>query len=1130
MKKATSRFLGILLISIAFSSFATAQNRNNPTDNDYATNPRWIEMMEDPNVNFFEVQRAFYQYWSNRPTHRGDGYKPFRRWENYWQSRVNPDGTFPPAGEIFREYNRFAAQQPEGSGFKSGTANWLELGPKTRVDVGGYVGIGRLNAIACHPSDTSIVYAGAPSGGLWKSTDGGKHWVVLTDGLPSLGVSSILIHPSKPDDILVGTGDRDHGDARGIGVIHSTNGGASWEKSNTGMGETTVGMMIRSESNPDFILAATSWGIFKTTDGGANWSLKFSANGASFKDIKFKPGNSNVAYATSTGTIGFYRSEDAGETWVQIPETAGVPTQGRMVIGVTAAADNLVYLVCGAAAYVGCFVSQDDGKNFILQSDNPNILGYAADGSDAGSQAWYDLCISVDPLSAQVVHVGGVNLWRSDNGGKTWKITGHWTGSRAQAVHADQHTFFFNPVNKRLYAGNDGGIYYTDNQGSSWKEISEGLGIGQIYRLGVSVTNPYITATGFQDNGSATWTGNEWLTTGGGDGMESAVDPTDYQYSYTTVYYGSISQNVFNSYSRQVGGRGIGGITEDGAWVTPYLIHQDDGNTMLAGYRNIWITHDLKNPNAISWKKLSNNLAGTNDAYVTSLEQSQAQPQMLYFSRQDRRLYRTEDFNKPNPVWIDLTLNLPANGTPSDLECHPFDPLTVYMALGRKVYKSSDKGESWTDISGSLPSVAMNTILFDESSKEGLYVGTDAGVYFKDAGMTDWVFYNTNLPVSIEISELEVYYDHLDRSGSRLRASTFGRGLWEAPLAASNPILPATFLAAEIGNNKINLYWNAPFYPQYVSKYKIFRNNILYDNCTSPYYSDDKVEYNTDYTYYIVAEYANSTDAAPSNPVSAILTEPVTLPWLVTFEAGTAGWISSKTTDNWKYGTQGELGISGNEGHFFGIHGAETAINSKVTDCLMSPVTDLSQHKETGIILSFNYSYLKSPDLGSLDVVYRVSADSAWISLLSLSPVNEIAWTWDSVKIVLPKVALTATTQIGFLYENHGTSFGGAAIDDIQLALTSQSLGIGENKALLSCRLFPNPNRGLFQMELTPKKPGMIGIRIISLSGQIVFDEQFNSGAGQVIKSFDLRSLAKGVYQIRVRADEGSWTDRISIQ
>jgi photosystem II stability/assembly factor-like uncharacterized protein len=1128
MKTSILRFLFLLSISLIFGAAAYPQNQISQAGNDYSSNPRWIEMMQDPKANFFEVQRAFYQYWSNRPTHRGDGYKPFRRWENYWMNRVNPDGSFPPAGQIYAEYSRFASEQPEGSGFKSGNASWLELGPRTRVDIGGYSGLGRLNAIACSPTDTSVIYVGAPSGGFWRTTDGGKSWLVLTDHMPSLGVSSILVHPTKPGEILVGTGDRDHGDARGIGVMRSTDGGNTWEMYNNGMGEVTVGMMERSESDPNFILASANGGIYKTTDGGANWVLKFASPGATFKDVKFKPGNSSVAYCASVGANGFYRSEDAGETWVQVPGTDGAFTKGRMVIGVTPAASNLVYLLCSNGPFSGLWVSQDDGKNFIVQSTTPNILGYSSDGSDSGSQAWYDLCISVDAVNAQVVYAGGVNLWRSDNGGKNWRIIGHWTGSGATEVHADQHCFFYNPVNKRLYAGNDGGIYYTDNKGMSWKEITVGLGIGQIYRLGVSVTNPYLTITGFQDNGSATWTGQHWLTVGGGDGMESAVDPTDYLYSYSTIYYGSITQNVFNGGGRQVGGKGFGGITEDGAWVTPFLVHQSDGNTMIAGYKNVWITHDLKNSNGVTWKRISFNLAGSNDVFMQVLEQSPAEGKMLYASRQDRKLFRTDDFTVPVPVWVDLSAGLPQNATPSDMECHPFDPRTIYMTQGRKVFKSSDKGETWTDISSNLPSVYMNSIFFDESSIEGLYVGTDAGVYFKDAGMTDWVFYNTNLPVSVEVSELETYYDHLDRSRSRLRASTFGRGLWETPLAASDPVLPVTYLTAVTGQNKINLYWNAPFYPQYITNYKIFRNNVQYDISSVPYYTDDKVQQNKDYTYHIVAVYANSTDAKPSNFASAILTDAVTLPYSVDFEPGTAGWASSKMLNGWTYGTAGDLNISGNNGHFYGIRGSETTAGNRVTDYLLSPSADLTPFAGTAVTLSFNYSYLRTFEAGTLNVVYRVSKDSTWRPLISLDPKSENEWTWETVKITLPEAAISSTTQIAFNYENQGTAFGGAGIDDIQLI--SQSLGINDNNTLISCRMYPNPSNGMFSLEFSLNKPGNISIQIINLNGQIVFDDKFNAGAGDLVRPIDLRNQAKGVYQIRIQTSEGKQTERITVQ
>ncbi|OFY48690.1 MAG: hypothetical protein A2X22_00720 [Bacteroidetes bacterium GWF2_49_14] len=1127
MFKLSSRLILLAFLLLIPGIRVVSQSKSAADIRDYKEHPAWVEMMQDPNANFFEVRRAFYTYWQGRPTHRGDGYKPFRRWENFWQYRVNPDGTFPESGYVAKEFNRFAREHPGDGGLKTGSRPWVEMGPKTRVDYGGYTGLGRLNAIACDPADTSIVYVCAPSGGLWKTTDGGRNWRPMTDELPTLGASAILIHPARKNEILLGTGDRDHGDARGLGVIRSTDGGESWEFYNTGMGEVTVGMFARSDTDPNLILAATSQGVFKTLDGGGTWAKKTEGN-INFKDIKLKPGTHTTSYASAVNPPGFWRSENAGESWTQVPDSAGAPVVGRIVIAVTPAASNLVYLVCGAGAYEGCFVSQDDGKTFIKQSSTPNILGYAQDGSDNSSQAWYDLCIHADPINAQVLHVGGINLWRSDNGGRNWRITGHWTGSGAMEVHADQHTFFYNPVNKRLYAGNDGGIYYSDNQGMKWTEITEGLGIGQIYRLGVSQTNPHKVITGFQDNGSATWTGTEWWTVGGGDGMECAIDPTDYQYSYSTLYYGAIDQLLFNDFQRRVGGEGIGGINESGAWVTPFIIHEEDGNTMIAGYRNVWITHDLKNPTRISWKKISNNLAGTNDPYMTALEQSPADLNLLFASRSDRHLFRTDNFNPSTPVWIDLTSGLPSQNTPTDIECHPYDPMTVYITLGRKVYKSTDKGETWTDISGSLPSIPMNTIAFDKSSLEGLYVGTDAGAYFRDAGMSDWVFFNSGLPNSVEISDLEIYYDHLDRTKSKLSASTFGRGLWETGLAESQPILPATALTAIPGNGAINLYWNAPFYPQYVTSYRIFRNSQYYGTTTSPFYSDDQAELNKDYSYHIVAVYFNNTDSDASNRAAAILLDPVTLPYYADFTSSSFGWTGNKPINGWTYGNSFDLEIQGNTGNFYGIVSSTAAPGTRITGSLTSPAIDLTSHQGSQLTLRFSSAFRKIAGSEQFTLAYRINPDSSWTSLTEFGEGDPANWSWSQTTQVLPPEALSAKTQFGFLYDNNSEPGGGAAVDDIEIFVSV--VGIPEILKPNGMRIYPNPSSGNFSVEFEQSLPGDIMIRILSLSGQVVSEKRLSNYSGQVSEPFSLSREPKGIYVINIRSANREWNEKITIR
>jgi photosystem II stability/assembly factor-like uncharacterized protein len=1123
MHKLSLRLLLVLSLILVPCIHVFSQVQSDTDVKDYSKTPYWIDMMQDPDGNFFEVQKAFYAYWKDRDVTRGSGYNPFKRWEYYWQSRINPDGTFPEPDYLSREYNNYIQSHPVSGRLKTGQAVWKELGPRSRVNAG----VGRLNAIACHPSDTSIIYVGAPSGGVWKTTDGGTTWAVLTDSLPTLGVSSILIHPSKTDDILVGTGDRDHSDAPGLGVIHSPDGGITWESYNTGMGNVTVGMMARSETNPDVILAATSGGIYKTIDGGAHWALKYSV-GNWFKDIQLKPGNSNVAYATSVGAVGFHRSEDAGETWTKIQAGGGVPAVGRMVIGVTPAASNYVYLVCGETNYVGCFLSQDDGKNFVLQSSSPNILGWSNDGSGSGSQAWYDLSIFVNPSNRLEVYVGGINLWRSDDGGKTWNYIMSRAGSSTSNVHVDQHTFFHNPLNNRLYAGNDGGIYYTDNRGTSWTEISSGLGIGQIYKLGVSNTDPIKTLSGFQDNGSATWTGTGWVNATGGDGMECAVDPRDARYSYSTSQNGPLYRNINNNYNRYIGGKDVNGITEEGAWVTPFLISERDEKTIVIGYKNIWICKDVKTTGTITWTRISNNLANRNDVNMSSLEHSPVNQDLLFAVRSDGKLFRTDNLMGITVAWTDLTSKLPVSGTPSDVECHPYDQNVVFISTNRKIYKSADKGENWENISGTLPNISINTIVFDKASNEGLYVGTDAGIFYRDAEMADWVLYGTALPVSVGTSELEIYNDQRDRNVSRLRASTFGRGVWEIPLAPSSGLLVPYVLTATVVDKTVELAWAPPYYQQDILEYRIYRNGELIGSINGTSLTDHAPTPDIQYTYEVAALYTGNRLSGFSNAATVTIVSPIELPYTQAFENGPAGWNAKLTKYGWKYGDSEQLEVTGREGKFFAASSATAGAGVSVTDYLTTPTIDLSSYAGKTITLKFAYTMRLYRTFDKFSIHFRAAPDSAWVKLKDMKAPSKTAWVWDTTEINLPERALTPAMQLGFYYTNSNEFAWGAAVDDVSLFVNATSTQIIDN--LSSISLYPNPGTGLFRLDMNLARPGDVTIRVVTLTGQELLSRKIENAAGRISESFDLTHQGKGMYFILVNSAAGGWKQKVIIQ
>ncbi|HBZ67910.1 MAG TPA: hypothetical protein DEO70_13840 [Bacteroidales bacterium] len=766
----------VLLLALTRTSGQTSQ------PNDTATFPYWIGMMQDESVNFYDVQRAFNVYWKDRAITKGCGYKPFKRWEYRMQNgRIYPDGTRRPANRNLKAAEKLAKAP------LTLTGEWVSLGPAA-IPVGkGYKGLGRLNAIGFHPTDPNTFYVGAPSGGLWKTTDGAATWVSTTDVLPTLGVSSIVVDHSNPQTIYIGTGDRDAGDAPGYGVLRSTDGGATWELWNTGMGEKTVGRMIQHPTNSQIIYAATSAGVYKTTNGGATWGQK---KGGNINDIVFKPNNPDILYAISSGN--FFRSTDAGENWTSI--TNGYTTSSRAVVAVTPANPEYVYVLQSQSdnGFKALLRSTNGGTSFDTRSTSPNILDWSCDGSGSGGQSWYDLEIAADPANAELIFTGGVNIWKSYNGGQTWEITGHWYGGcNVTAVHADHHVYEYSPVNNKLYIGTDGGIYSSADQGANWTIHTNGLVITQIYKIGQDATNSSHVILGAQDNGSSTMINNSWYDSRGGDGMECAVDPLMTNLTYATLYYGNIARLNNNSSEFTVAANGSFGIDEEGDWVTPFILHETDPSIMFVGYKNIWRGTNLRGFPV--WTKISNSLNGSNSSNMKVLEQSPANIEILYAGRSDQRLFRTDNANQATPIWTDLTNLLPASGNVSDIEAHPYDENIVYLSQDGKIFKSTDKGQTWTNISGSLPDVNFSSIAYYKGGVEALYVSSDIGVFYRDAFMNDWVNFSQGLPVDASINEVEVAYNPANPQNDRLSAGTYGRGLWASPMYRSVPA--ADFIA-----------------------------------------------------------------------------------------------------------------------------------------------------------------------------------------------------------------------------------------------------------------------------------------------------------------------------------------------
>ncbi|MBX3044603.1 MAG: T9SS type A sorting domain-containing protein [Ignavibacteriae bacterium] len=824
--------------------------------------------------NFYEIQESFNKYWEGKeinlqtPKNQRGGWMQFKRWEWFWEQRTFPDGNFPDPMHTYNELMKLRNQKSSDNEILQGS-DWENIGPETNT--GGYNGLGRLNCIEEDPdydgTTNRTIWVGSASGGLWKTTDDGATWTTKTDKLPSLGISGICINPSNKNIMYIATGDGDVADTYSVGVLKSTDGGENWNT--TGLNWTiqnnrVIRKLIMHPSNYDILYAATSIGIFKTTNGGNSWtqmsiSLTYSSG---FWDIEFKPGDPNTLYATSTWEI--VRTTNAGTNWSIL--TSGLPSANantyRAELTVSAHDANYIYAVYGyynwgggtsANNYglYGVYRSTNSGTNWTTLSnwdnDQINLLGWESSAADSGGQAFYDLDIVASPTDKNVVFIGGVNVWRTTNSGSSWSCVAHWYGQGGRPeVHADHHHLRFAGTSNRLYSGHDGGIDRTTNNGSSWTWLGSGLKITQFYRLGVSQTNSNFVIAGSQDNGTKLKKNAEWFDVIGGDGMECIIDYTDTNYMWGALYYGQMrrSTNAGKNWS------GLNRPETNGAWVTPYVLHPTNPQIMYAGYRNVWVSTNR----GTNWSSLSSFSNGS----LTLLHVAPSNTNHIY-AGYGSILNRTTN---GGTNWSSITL--PTSRSITYMAIHPDNPNRIWATFsgytsGQKVYYSTNGGTSWTNITGNLPNIPVNTIVYQKNRDNRVYVGTDLGVFYRDDKTTNWIEYNQSLP-NVIVNELEIH-----QADGILFAATYGRGVWKVQLPGEYFTLIAPTLNHPL-NNSTNipiadtLKWQsvqgAETYQVQVSINSSFGTTIIDTSVTDTTYflSNASLNYSTNYYWRVRAK------------------------------------------------------------------------------------------------------------------------------------------------------------------------------------------------------------------------------------------------------------------------------------
>ena len=1132
-KQTTNTMKNIYLASVLlFSVFGYSQfNRNAPWNN---------ETSKSKNTSFQNDVDASNEYWKTHDRNKkGSGYKPFKRWESFYENQLNPDGTIITPQQLWAawEEKNAAKTNRNNAVLALPPSNWQPVGPFTHTNTGSWSsGQGRTSAVAIDPFNTNIMYVGAPAGGIWKSTNAGTTWTPLSDQLPQIGVSGIAIDYTNSNTIFIATGDKDASDTYSVGVLKSTDGGLTWGTTGltfTGTGNY-AGDLIMHPTNNQILLCATSAGLYRTVDGGTTWTVEQTGD-FSQGSVRFKPNNPTIVYATINNR--FYKSTDTADTFTNTATGLSAPaTTGRLILDVTPADENYVYVLSvntGANNYSlnGIYRSVNSGTSFTKTSGTTDVL--------ESSQGWYDLALAVSSTNKDLIFTGCLNIWKSTNGGTTATKVNNWSSpGSAPYTHADIHHLQY--LNGKLYCLSDGGIYVSTNDGSNFTDLTSGLQISQFYRVSVSKTSAGKMVGGLQDNGGYAYSDASWKNYYGADGMDAAVSQANSNLYYGFIQNGSslyISSNGGNSNTGGVGSPG--GI--DGNWITP--LRGDSQGNMYSGFNGLYKLVSG------SWVQQNTNSVGSGNLESITIDPSN--DNIIYVSN-GSSLYKSTN------AGVTFTLASTAPTTITSVAVHSSNSNIVYITTtgtGGQAMISTNGGTTFTNIASGLPGIAKNCIVHQGRNTDNpLYVGTSLGVYYKDDSMTTWQPFDTNLP-NVAVRDLEINLED-----AKIIAATYGRGIWQSDIPVQVPATDVKFVS--VNNPGVNINCGASITPQIVVK-----NGGL-----NPI-TNVAVNYTVDATPYVfnwsgsIASSANQTIDLPSLTTTRGAHD---LDFVVTttgdaYSDNNAGTTTFYTND---------IGVSGSVNTFTNTtdelivmsEGAGWVRGNRVGDVLQTSgnpayLTSLSGNYSDSsrsylISQCYNLSTITNPEISfkmAFDVElnwdlayveYSTNLGATWSVLGTMgtgwynsdrtptttgSDCNECVgaqWTGTNTTFNTYSYGLTAIGsetnvifRIVFISDGSVNQLG-VKVDDFVIngVLSAQSFEANQ------VAVFPNPSNGIFNIafgNLSPNK-----IEVYDISGKLILIKN-NIEVANNQTNIDLSNTSDGVYFVKISTENNTITKRI---
>lgn len=869
-----------------------------------------------------------------------NGLPPNRYFEQMWELSLNPSTGRLDDGELTVLREQLIQQRTLGR--VPGDANnaWVERGPD---NVGG-----RTRVIMFDPNDLSnnTVYAGGVSGGLWKNANissAASTWTRVENVPGNLSITSLTVDPRDSNTWYAGTGEQyTAGDVVGNGVYKTIDGGTTWTAVNIPPADTGdinfnasnlflsgiyyvndilawdngtstelfvgVGAHVYGDaSNPTNWLGLQSAGLYRSVDNGLTWnriespnmSYTFSGNNYYYIPNDFEIGADNKLWLGTISTPGIGAtgggrvfSSTNGSIWTEAPASP-LTDSNRVELECSATNANKIYaLTQGVSSPVHIYETTNAFSSVSsLNLPNDADTGIAANDFCRG-QAFYDLVIEADPADDDTFYVGGIDLFRTTNGGSTYTQLSHWYGGFGyQEVHADQHAIAFgNNSSSTMLFGNDGGIYYSNNSGGNINVRNNGYNVTQFVKAGIGPdgngdTNGIFSA-GAQDNGTQAFrdgntapgiNSSEYLSDG--DGFYTFVDKDgDYMiatYVFNVIYRFDLP---WNGVSRIQGGATTLADSQTTGDFVNQMGYDDDANRLLSN-NSSGGTFSIRsiNVNNTSSGTLSNNTQLTSKP--TAFRASPFATNTWYVGTENGSLLRLTNVTNSSATWS--TITTPFVGSVSSIrfgETANDLIVTMHNYGVTSVWYSANAGGTWVSKEGDLPNLPVRDFLQNPLSPNEAILATQLGVWQTldfDAVNPTWIqSYNGMSDVSV------TSFDYWDVSGddtnNQVIASTYGRGVFtgtftEAALPdAEAPTAPANLTANTITGNSVDLSWDASTDNIGVTEYEVYQDGGLIVTVPSITYQVTGLTPLTSYDFYVVAKDAAGNSSAQSNTVNVI--------------------------------------------------------------------------------------------------------------------------------------------------------------------------------------------------------------------------------------------------------------------